>query len=184
MPVYFALSGYLFSANKSLGVFLLSKVKTLLIPYFLISILIVFLDHNTYLPDGGAYFINEMCRILIYGISASKATPMWFVLTLFLINLSFYPIVKAKNRNWLFFCLGFVSACVAWTISQENIKLLLNFESYFAAVPFFVIGFLIREQNLVTISNNIGGGIILILLFLLSLFLYKKTEPLIVAFPV
>lgn len=181
MPVYFAISGYLFSVKRPPKVFFKNKIESLLIPYILISFLLVTFDKNIYLQGGGDYFFKELERILIDGISASKGTPLWFVLTLFLINAIMYPIIRTLSNKWFLLGIAFISSIIAWKLSYNNIKLVLNLESLFTALPFFVVGYIFKEENLkYNIVTKTGGGMILVMLLIVSLLLYNSIPLLIV----
>ncbi len=96
MPLFFCISGYLFSAKKKYGDFLITKFKTLIIPYilffifsFLVSVLflnreVTYVEGVEYLFKGGR-FCAYVCN-----------WPLWYLPLFFIASNILYFIVKIK----------------------------------------------------------------------------------------
>ena len=177
MPMYFALSGFLFSDKKAPSSFYWGKVRTLLIPYLAISFLLVLFDPNIYSNGGSEYFKSEIYRIVVQGVSASKGTPMWFVLSLFIICCLFYIVVKLSSNLAFLFAFAIVTAITATALSSAHMSLILNLESVIAAMPFFIFGYIVKQKNLQHVFFITGGGKrmqfgLAILAFIISVMMY------------
>ena len=110
MPLFFFISGYLFSVKTSFyekGLFLKKKITTQLIPYFAFEMLFVL---ATLLLQREDIFTstNLSPRSLIIepfysGHQLPLIIPMWFLLQLFILNLVFQGIYWSNNRAFILF---------------------------------------------------------------------------------
>lgn len=96
MPLFFCISGYLFNTKKKYGTFLISKIKTLIIPYvlffvssFIVSVFV--LDRDITILDGLSYMLQG-------GKFCSKVCnwPLWYLLLFFIASNIFYFIAKIR----------------------------------------------------------------------------------------
>lgn len=150
VPLFFFLSGWLFRKdNYSFKAFVLRKTQTLLIPYMAISIMVSLFDWNLYFHPF-SYLENFLPR-LFYGDGAAKASPLWFVSTLYAANILLKCLYMVKDRclrNIVLYSLPFLcyflyfrdirlplridsalGACFIMYLSQE-VRLLLTNEAY------------------------------------------------------
>lgn len=150
MPLFFFLSGFVFSKNKYKNIkeFFVKKLKTLILPYMVLSIL-------TYLYwalietrfTGSTNLVKPFWQIFISQGSGGYMLhniPMWFVLCLFLLEIIYYFISKLKNnkiRNTVILLLG-ITGC--FMTLENNFfdfrKLFWSLEIAFVALPFYAIG--------------------------------------------
>ena len=97
VATFFYLSGFLFQRDKySFSEFCVRKVKSVLIPYFSISLLVSLLDWNLYLQT--TEFIKLSIYNILMGDGAIKASPLWFVSTLFCANILLKIILKVLSQ--------------------------------------------------------------------------------------
>lgn len=97
--MFFYLSGLLFNNQKYSYVgFFKSKVRTLLLPYFAISLAVSILDWNLYMETSS--FLKDTLISVLMGNGAIKASPLWFVSTLFCANIILKTGWLIKKR-WL-----------------------------------------------------------------------------------
>jgi len=158
MPVYFALCGYLFSNQKEPTIFFRGKLLSLFLPYVLISLLLVVFDPNIYKIDGMDYLFNEVYRIFIMGVSASKGTPLWFVYTLFFICCVSYCIFKYCTNVKFLITLAISLSVTATMLSLHHINLFFNLETLIAAYPFFIMGYIVKQENVISRIHKYGRG--------------------------
>ena len=100
MPMFFALSGYLWSGSaKTIGVkeFLLKRIKTILWPFILFRVLLVI------------YWIvvESHFRSLDLG-------PIWFLIVLFVVEIAAFFLLKGRKENLLFNAVVIGTLTVAW----------------------------------------------------------------------
>lgn len=96
MPLFFCISGYLFSSKKKYGDFLIAKFKTLIIPYILFFIFsfiisVSLLDREVTILQGLEYMIKGG-KHCIYVCN----WPLWYLPLFFLVSNILYFISKIK----------------------------------------------------------------------------------------
>ena len=125
MVTFFFLSGMLFNGGKKYSIFIKHKIKSLLIPYILLSIFFSLLDgtlykstiNSTHLTSTSflysdtinlspiEYFYWELCDILLFGDATPVTRSLWFVFTLFVVNCTFYFLHNKKKYIIILFFL-------------------------------------------------------------------------------
>lgn len=124
MPGFFFLSGYLFSDKKyqNFGSYLKTKARSLLVPYFCLSVIFSFIDIRLYnvslipyhqytdypilafmgvpasISNSLQYLYLEIVNIFVAGASTPITTPLWFVNVLFWASLLFYLVKKLSTH--------------------------------------------------------------------------------------
>lgn len=104
VPAFFFLSGWLFDDSKySLKSFFFRKLRSLFIPYLAISLLVSLFDWNLYLHT--AQYVKDFLVSFLMGDGVAKASPLWFVSTLFVANLllKIGCVIKEKRLRAAFF---------------------------------------------------------------------------------
>ncbi|WP_419955751.1 acyltransferase family protein [Neobacillus niacini] len=149
MPLFFFLSGFLFSTKGSFREFSLIKVKTLLVPYIFFAILSFLLTtHYLGMPiEIGSFFystIESRRNYIFYNI------PLWFLTSLFLIEIIFYYLVKLiKNKYAILMVVipvGFLSHWQLGAARGTNI-LPWSLDQSLYYLVFFGIGYFVRILN-------------------------------------
>lgn len=93
LPLFFIVSGYCFSYKSNYGQYIVKKIKRILIPYFVFSLINILL--RTLIPtliNQNDSFLNLLKDVFING------GEYWFLYTLFTIFL-FYPLLHKINSN-------------------------------------------------------------------------------------
>lgn len=185
MPLFFYLSGFLFSADKynSTLDFIKRKAQTLLLPYlsFFVLIYIYWLlaIQKVWLnPVGSLQPILDF----FYGSTHLKTifTPLWFLPALFLVEVIFYLIYK-KTKKWLVY----TSVLVAILgLSLNNVSLPWNIGTAMVAILFFMVGF--KSKDTMTNLQTTGRKTFvfpLALIFLIINLLFFKLNSLVDLLP-
>lgn len=149
VPMFFVASGFLSKSNiESWKDIVIKKTKSLLIPYFFFSIIALLHSNSTSL-------LGDLKQFLYTGSSCGIATPMWFVATLYVINLSCAPIIAScKNKKYLFVVL--LLLLFLWCIIRGK-----HFDApwHLMSIPFYgslyIGGYLIKEYTPKHSSNFI-----------------------------
>ena len=111
----------------------------MLLPYISLSIVFLLLDWNIY--SDFDYLLFGLKRIFISGVSAYKSQPLWFVFTLYVVCLLYYPFHQFGNRYpWFFPFLAGIFILTSYIISRNNICLPFNLGTAISAMPFFICG--------------------------------------------
>lgn len=162
MPLFFFLSGFLFSSKGSFKEFLLVKLRSILVPYFAFALLTLFLfSHYSGQPIEFRAFLEstlESKRNFIY-----YNVPLWFLTSLFLMEVLFYFIVKfIKNKIailLLVFIIGFLAfAKLGATMGTRILPWSLDQSLYY--LTYFGIGYFVRRMH--WLERDIKKSVVLI----------------------
>lgn len=179
MPLFFYLSGFLFSADKynSTWEFVKRKAQTLLLPYFSFFVLIytywLVVIQKAWLDPIGIF---EPITNLFYGSThlLTVFTPLWFLPALFIVEVLFYLLYK-NTKNWLIYS-SILVAVVGYLISiWFKGGLIWSIDTAMVAILFFMFGFNTKNlmsKNLVSLKNIILCALILVF-FGINLWFFK-----------
>jgi fucose 4-O-acetylase-like acetyltransferase len=153
MPLFFFISGYLFSKTKysnNLVCAVKAKSFSLLWPFITFSILAILLKYLSTQYDV-TMFIQDIYDTSL-GIHNLNG-PLWFLTALFSVEIIFSQVIRNKYQYILIFCLitiGFLNAY------YFKYRLFLNIDIALIALLFFSLGYYIRNTALDIHNKNIS----------------------------
>ena len=175
MPLFFFISGYLYHQEKSFFQFLLRKVRTLIIPYFMFAFLSIVI---TYFFETPQMTKGEILKNLFF-INGSFIfnSSLWFLITMFFSLIIFYILNKIfkihNNVKSIVMCLLLLIICVFLNIKKY--KFYFGLEIVPNALLIFILGYLyklnknkINEKLEKVIGNNLLFICSIIILFILT----------------
>lgn len=147
VPLFFFLSGYVFSVKQDFGQLLRKKCKTIIVPYFCLgAVMLIFeLYMICYVWNSS---INEFYDIAIRFLIQRRVYTLWFLACLFFLNIIFYPMVKILKSDMKIV----ISAVVMTVLGMAYYKLggealPWNIDICFSAYPFFAAGYLYKINS-------------------------------------
>lgn len=195
MSAFFFISGMLFSTRRfpNFKDYFVHKTKVLLVPYILLSLLFLALDPVVYnfdlfpkaprmmvmniRPEIGTvwdYIYWNLAKIFVAGKSSIGSGPLWFVFTLYSVNLLFYgvqcaarkiseilsPLRGSRMTAGVTALAAIASLAGGWFLYINHIRLPLGIERDLTVLFFFACGSLCREpiKNLSSILHNNNQG--------------------------
>ena len=186
LPTFFFLSGLLFSTHRysNINSYLRRKIRVLLVPYILLSLLFSFLDPRLYnlslierndylntffssadIHSNLEYLIIEFKSIFYYGLPIITG-PLWFVLALFLVSTLFFTVHHVFHGNikcitiYAVFCL-----IIGWILNLHDLTLPYCFSTVFTASFFFSFGYFAKKIiKYINEISRIKLGLIIILI--------------------
>ncbi len=177
MPLFFFLSGFLFSNKKSFKDYIISNLKSLILPYFIFNIISFIFNLDMIIKDNFT-FLQILDNIFYYHNSIVWNSSLWFFIVLFFTKIVFYIFAKICNNS--------VKKLSIITLVLLSIGILLNINEIFlpfglSIIPFaflfFFIGYFVKKINILDkLKLNIKSlpiTIILIISFIFSA-LYNK----------
>jgi fucose 4-O-acetylase-like acetyltransferase len=164
MPLFFFLSGICFSKKISYPRFVVRKIKSLVLPYIYVGILISLFE---------LYFqsFNVLSKQISHNFFNYGA--MWFIPILFITEVIFYPISKIHDKYLYCFTL-LIFAIIGYLLFKFSIISPMSLTSVFAATLFYGIGYVSKN----TINLLFGKTYFIIIFFvthILLLFLSDST---------
>lgn len=144
IPLFFFLSGYVFSTKHNFFEFLKRKCKALLVPYFLMGLILIIFQVLFYHMPGENFFVDFFTKFkdLIIQI---RCWDLWYIACLFWLNIFFYLIVKLFRK--LYIILPIVIAIAIYGVYYyTNIRkgLFWNIDACMIVVPFFFVGYAVK----------------------------------------
>ena len=151
VPIYFFLSGLFFKEYSGLKEFSLKKVNKLIIPYlffFLTAYAAGIVCHFLHFYEKGLLeepfrwgMIGDIFFKLGRGEDIGYNSPIWFLLSLFEVNILFF-LLHRWIRNWKWrLAVCFLMGCAmvtAWTVTERWPYYL---DRSLASLPFFAVGY-------------------------------------------
>ena len=133
---FFFLSGWLFrDENYSFVDFLIRKAKSLLLPYFAISIAVSLLDWNLYLNT--TQYLRDTFYSFLMGDGVPKASPLWFVSTLFFANV-FLKLGSQLENKFVRLMYFLVLPFLCYVLYDQDIRLPMRVDSLSACFIMYV----------------------------------------------
>lgn len=153
MPLFFFLSGYLFSVKSSFKEFLIGKCRRILVPYFCLGGLLILFDiywHGRN-PFGDSWFKKDYAMYdLTQLLLQKKFLTLWFIACLFWLSILFYVLVRfIKNeivRAIIITALAVAGLCYYHFGGQP---VYWNLDVCLTALPFFYVGFLCKKTDFI-----------------------------------
>lgn len=197
MAAFFFLSGMLFNPNREWGEFVRAKCKNLLLPYVALSVFFMFISPSLYqyeTHEVGLAWQNQIASMftdnqylhslfvqilicltdIINGHSAPYVAPLWFVYTLFQLNiLWFFPVLWISKSKYSSYILGFVAlSCLllGWWLYVKELHIPLKIDICITSSAFFVGGYLFK--NIVSRVSKLGYQNLLLIFLLTGVYYY------------
>lgn len=174
MPVFFFISGYLFSFSRNplYKDFTKKRFKQLIIPYIWINIITYFFwlilgRHFGNGFDANIPWYDPLVNILLgNGIKLVHNVPIWFLVCLFLVENIFFLIFKNIKRLWfgliLFIAIGYLN----YTFNPYLLP--YSFNTSIVALIFYIFGYIMKEKQFFQKSNVLYLLFCLIVVILIS----------------
>lgn len=150
MPLFFFLSGYVFSRKESFRQFLTGKVKRLIVPYFCLGIPMIFFDvywqnrkRVVKLPVD--WLKGEFLSLL----EQKRLWTLWYTACLFFLTLLFYVLVRwIRNEKILAVVVVLLMLSGLAYYRMGGQALYWNVDACLTALPFFYVGYLCRQKKI------------------------------------
>lgn len=147
MPLFFLLSGYVFSAKNDFSTFVKKKCKSVLIPYFCLGIpMLLFDGFGHYIV--GDYTIQDCIFLMLSFLIQRRMWTLWFLACLFFLNIFFYVALKILKTNMKLAILAIGTTIVGLIYYKiGGIALPWNIDVCLTAFPFFFVGYFYKENH-------------------------------------
>ncbi|MDI6619131.1 MAG: acyltransferase family protein [Clostridiales bacterium] len=183
MPLFFFISGYLFSLSrypKTLD-FIKSRIKSLLIPYCWFSLISIIIFIFTSLSGPNKNSINFLSILKSFILAKRNFifynVPLWFLPSLFAVEIVYYLLKKYIKNNFLIIILllisGYIGVIKLHTLGTVY-PLPWGVDAGMWYIFFYGIANIIREIKCKTKYLNILKPILFLSSIILTLLLYFK----------
>lgn len=159
MPLFFFLSGFVFSTNKfnNFFEFFKNRFTRLIIPYLSLSFLLV-LIYVSYEKTINMYSFST--KEVVLGFIYSKyefikiGIPLWFLTCIFIVSIFFYFISKFNKDFYIILTLAVLSILGFISSRFVDIRLPWSIDTALTATVFFGAGYLIKKNAHIFLRIN------------------------------
>lgn len=143
MPLFFAISGYLFNNNNNIRCFLIKITKNLVIPWLALGVIVTIPQ----ILDGYDDFSAK-----IIGLFTGK--ELWFMPCLIFGEIILYVLLKIRHK-WLFISAALLVSITGLKLGQLGILDFLRINRAMCVQIFFLIGIIFREYESYFVKINV-----------------------------
>ena len=143
MPLFFFLSGYVFSIKYDFITFLKRKCKSILLPYFALGIPMIIFQFiwECFYEKNNIDFVNLFLEFIIQ----RRFLTLWYLACLFWLNIIFYCLVKWCRSLYKILIISFMLFLLGLTYYRlGGVSLPWNVDVCFTAVLFFSMGYFLK----------------------------------------
>ena len=158
LPLFFFISGYLFSVKESFPKFFAHKCRTILLPYFVFGLPIVFFAayyplvfaRNTprWLPDPAALGEAIVDNLIAFVIQIRYAT-LWYLAVLFGLNMVMYVLTRFPQVALHIIIVIAMTVVGLDYYARGGFQLPWNVDVIMTTISFFYVGYLLRRHDTV-----------------------------------
>ena len=153
MPLFFFVSGYLFSMKGSFKEFFKNKCKRILLPYFCLGTILVLFDiyWQGKNPYGNPWFkMDKFLGGMLNLLYQCRFWTLWFIACLFFLNILLYIIMKCSKNEKVRAGIVVVLAILGLTYYKiGGGGIFWNIDVCLTTMPFFYGGYLCRKTDFI-----------------------------------
>ena len=179
LPMYYFISGIFFKCYDGLADFTRRKVNNILVPFvfFIVLVTVVRWVLSIMCHAVGSSVIDASWMELVmpfYQRYWPVTTPLWFLLSLFWVNMMFYLLQQCIKPWWgLLLSVGVISAVGYW-LSAHHIYLPLMLDSAMVALPYFILGWGYKRLGALEPSRWDRCGILVLLVVAVPIYVLSE----------
>ncbi len=147
MPLFWILSGLTFSSKKykTYFSFVKSRVKALLIPYYILSLMLLASCTVVFLSFDPAYIVQRIESIFIAKRLSDYYYSMWFIPSLFFSVLIYYFIDKKIKNKYVLFGISISMTALQYFIFKNIKGFYYSIDTIPVVISFLIVGKLLKD---------------------------------------
>lgn len=178
LPMYYFISGIFFKLYEGFADFTRRKVNNILVPFvfFIILNFVMRCVEALLRLMIGADPIDIDPVILVepfYLRYWQWTTPLWFLLSLFWVNLLFYAIHRWIKPLWALLLVTVALSVAGYALAANKIQLPLMMDTSLVALPYFVLGWCINRTGALQPTRWDRWGILALALAAVPIYLFS-----------
>jgi len=169
LPMYYFISGIFFKLYSGYADFTRRKVNNILVPF----VFFVILAYGGRLAEfalrmlmgADAIDISPICLVEPFYLRYWQgSTPLWFLLSLFWVNIIFYALQRWLKPLWAVLLATVALSIVGYWLGVNKVQLPLMLDTSLVALPYFVLGWGLKRLGALTPSRLDKWGIVVLML--------------------
>ena len=180
IPMYYFLSGIFFKTYDGFGDFLRRKVNNMIVPLLFFEMLclliawLVALYKQSHGIDSTMGFSWAYLFDPLISRSWHYTMPMWFLLSLFEVNVLFYLIHKYLASVLWRVAAVLLLAAVGFALARYRCQLPLQFDTALVALPYFCLGWFVKQKGVLAPSSHDRWGLLIFPLVMVFVFFFSQ----------
>lgn len=179
LPMYYFISGVFFKLYSGYADFTRRKVNNILVPF-------VFFVGFAFVVRCGEALLRLVLGAEPIEVSPMQlvepfylrywpyTTPLWFLLSLFWVNVIFYALQRWVKPLWAVLAITMALSVVGYELGVHKVELPLMLDTSLVALPYFVLGWGMKRMGALQPSRWDGWGIIALLVVALPVYLLAE----------
>lgn len=169
LPMYYFISGIFFKLYAGYGDFTRRKVNNILVPFvFFVTLayLVGLLEYAVRMLVGADPIdVSPIALVQPFYLRYwTVTTPLWFLLSLFWVNVIFYALQRWIRPVWGVLLATLVLSVIGYMLGINKIQLPLMLDTSLVALPYFVLGWGMNRMGALKSSRWDRWGLLALLL--------------------
>jgi len=175
LPMYYFISGIFFKLYDGYADFTRRKVNNILVPFvfFVVFAFVVrSLEYGLRVAVGADPIELTLTQLVepFYLRYWPNTTPLWFLLSLFWVNIIFYALQRWIKPLWGILLATMALSVVGYELGIHHVELPLMMDTSLVALPYFVLGWGVKRLGAVPPSRWDRWGIVALLVVALPIY--------------
>ena len=150
-PMYYFISGIFFKTYDGLSDFVRKKVNNIIVP-LVFFYLAAFVFHwlGQYLPPAQHFYGDFRWSMLwepLYMRQWDCNVPLWFLVSLFEVNVLYYVLQKHLTSTWIVAVSAILLSVVGYYLSSQQVTVPLVFDTALVGLPYFILGSMLKQHD-------------------------------------
>ena len=168
LPMYYFISGIFFKLYSGYADFTRRKVNNILVPFVFFVVLafaVRLIEYGFRLLVGAEPIDISLTQLVepFYLRYWPNTTPLWFLLSLFWVNVIFYAMQRWIKPLWGILIATAVLSVIGYELGVNKVELPLMLDTSLVALPYFVLGWGVNRLGLLEPSRGDRWGILMLL---------------------
>ncbi len=175
LPMYYFISGIFFKHYGGFADFTRRKVNNILVPFvfFVVFVFAMRALEALLCSAVGSDVVTVSLRDLIDPFCMrywSVTTPLWFLLSLFWVNVMFYLLQQWIKPLWGILLAVVVISVFGYVLGARRAYLPFMFDSAMVAMPYFILGWGVKQLGALQSSRWDKWGLLVLLVVALPIY--------------
>ncbi len=169
MPVFFFVSGFYFKSEEPLKIFLIKKIRTLLVPYvffcgisFVCNLILAF-SQGTAIEYLSSFCETRKIIMTIFFSRESAFAEFWFLPVLFSTEIIGYCLIRWIKKRWITISVAVAMMLFSYYV-MKDLSLPFGISEAFLCIPFLLGGFVAKNMPVLKKWNYL----LLVFLFIMG----------------